>query len=127
MSVCCLSFFVSIKCCVFIFIIVCVCFFPPLSVMCHVLLSLPLPDALLFPADPLLVLSVGEGGYWEGTVRGRTGWFPSDCVEEVVLKQDNRSGDYYQLHLTQKCNTFKTIKVCQKIMKNRFKAALCKM
>uniref|UniRef100_A0A3Q2QCQ0 SH3 and multiple ankyrin repeat domains 1 n=1 Tax=Fundulus heteroclitus TaxID=8078 RepID=A0A3Q2QCQ0_FUNHE len=37
-------------------------------------------------------LSVGEGGYWEGTVRGRTGWFPSECVEEVVLRsQDNRS------------------------------------
>uniref|UniRef100_A0A3Q3X3S3 Uncharacterized protein n=1 Tax=Mola mola TaxID=94237 RepID=A0A3Q3X3S3_MOLML len=37
-------------------------------------------------------LSVGEGGYWEGTVRGRTGWFPSDCVEEVMLRsQDNRS------------------------------------
>uniref|UniRef100_A0A3Q2D5D1 SH3 and multiple ankyrin repeat domains 1 n=1 Tax=Cyprinodon variegatus TaxID=28743 RepID=A0A3Q2D5D1_CYPVA len=37
-------------------------------------------------------LSIGEGGYWEGTVRGRTGWFPSDCVEEVVLRsQDNRS------------------------------------
>lgn len=30
------------------------------------------------------VLSVGEGGYWEGTARGRTGWFPSDCVQEVV-------------------------------------------
>ncbi|CAL8266222.1 unnamed protein product, partial [Gadus morhua 'NCC'] len=38
------------------------------------------------------VLSVGEGGFWEGTVRGRTGWFPSDCVEEVALRsQDNRS------------------------------------
>lgn len=36
------------------------------------------------------VLSVGEGGYWEGTVKGRTGWFPSDCVEEVV--KDTRSG-----------------------------------
>lgn len=36
------------------------------------------------------VLSVGEGGYWEGTVKGRTGWFPSDCVEEVV--KDARSG-----------------------------------
>ncbi|KAI2666305.1 SH3 and multiple ankyrin repeat domains protein 1 [Labeo rohita] len=33
-----------------------------------------------------VVLSVGEGGYWEGTVRGRTGWFPSDCVEEVALR-----------------------------------------
>uniref|UniRef100_A0A087Y4W5 SH3 and multiple ankyrin repeat domains protein 1 n=1 Tax=Poecilia formosa TaxID=48698 RepID=A0A087Y4W5_POEFO len=42
--------------------------------------------------DRVKVLSVGEGGYWEGTVRGRTGWFPSDCVEEVVLRsQDNRS------------------------------------
>lgn len=40
------------------------------------------------------VLSVGEGGYWEGTVRGRTGWFPSDCVEEVALRSlDNRSGE----------------------------------
>lgn len=39
------------------------------------------------------VLSVGEGGYWEGTVKGRTGWFPSDCVEEVAsLTKDNRSG-----------------------------------
>ena len=42
----------------------------------------------------VLVLSVGEGGFWEGTVRGRTGWFPSDCVEEVALRsQDNRSGE----------------------------------
>lgn len=41
------------------------------------------------------VLSVGEGGYWEGTVKGRTGWFPSDCVEEVV--KDARSGPYCTL------------------------------
>ncbi|XP_075313537.1 SH3 and multiple ankyrin repeat domains protein 1-like [Odontesthes bonariensis] len=34
--------------------------------------------------DKVKVLSVGEGGYWEGTVRGRTGWFPSDCVQEVA-------------------------------------------
>uniref|UniRef100_A0A3B4TC05 SH3 and multiple ankyrin repeat domains 1 n=1 Tax=Seriola dumerili TaxID=41447 RepID=A0A3B4TC05_SERDU len=34
--------------------------------------------------DKVKVLSVGEGGYWEGTVKGRTGWFPSDCVEEVL-------------------------------------------
>lgn len=50
---------------------------------------------------PSLVLSVGEGGYWEGTVRGRTGWFPSDCVEEVMLRsQDNRSGEDDQLWRT---------------------------
>uniref|UniRef100_A0AAY4C6F8 SH3 domain-containing protein n=1 Tax=Denticeps clupeoides TaxID=299321 RepID=A0AAY4C6F8_9TELE len=36
--------------------------------------------------DKVKVLSVGEGGFWEGTVRGRTGWFPSDCVEEVALR-----------------------------------------
>lgn len=55
---------------------------------------LSIPDSLLF-ASPPLVLSVGEGGYWEGTVRGRTGWFPSDCVEEVMHRsQDNRSGDH---------------------------------
>uniref|UniRef100_A0A3B1JVV6 SH3 and multiple ankyrin repeat domains protein 1 n=1 Tax=Astyanax mexicanus TaxID=7994 RepID=A0A3B1JVV6_ASTMX len=34
--------------------------------------------------DKVKVLSIGEGGYWEGTVRGRTGWFPSDCVEEIA-------------------------------------------
>jgi len=42
----------------------------------------------------LSVLSVGEGGYWEGTVRGRTGWFPSDCVEEVAHRSlESRSGE----------------------------------
>uniref|UniRef100_A0A9J8BIG2 SH3 and multiple ankyrin repeat domains protein 1-like n=1 Tax=Cyprinus carpio carpio TaxID=630221 RepID=A0A9J8BIG2_CYPCA len=34
--------------------------------------------------DKVKVLSVGEGGFWEGTVKGRTGWFPADCVEEVL-------------------------------------------
>ncbi|TKS89971.1 SH3 and multiple ankyrin repeat domains protein 1 [Collichthys lucidus] len=38
----------------------------------------------LSKGDKVKVLSVGEGGYWEGTVKGRTGWFPSDCVEEVA-------------------------------------------
>ncbi|XP_054609337.1 SH3 and multiple ankyrin repeat domains protein 1-like isoform X2 [Dunckerocampus dactyliophorus] len=42
--------------------------------------------------DKVKVLSVGEGGYWEGTAKGRTGWFPSDCVEEVATgSKDNRS------------------------------------
>ncbi|AWP17507.1 putative SH3 and multiple ankyrin repeat domains protein 1-like [Scophthalmus maximus] len=46
----------------------------------------------LSKGDKVKVLSVGEGGYWEGTVKGRTGWFPSDCVEEVAaLTRDNRS------------------------------------
>ncbi|KAG5262408.1 hypothetical protein AALO_G00274820 [Alosa alosa] len=30
-----------------------------------------------------IITCVGDGGFWEGTVKGRTGWFPSDCVEEV--------------------------------------------
>uniref|UniRef100_A0A2K6AN30 SH3 and multiple ankyrin repeat domains protein 3 n=1 Tax=Macaca nemestrina TaxID=9545 RepID=A0A2K6AN30_MACNE len=33
------------------------------------------------------LLSIGEGGFWEGTVKGRTGWFPADCVEEVQMRQ----------------------------------------
>uniref|UniRef100_A0AAY5K3L2 SH3 and multiple ankyrin repeat domains 1 n=1 Tax=Esox lucius TaxID=8010 RepID=A0AAY5K3L2_ESOLU len=42
--------------------------------------------------DKVKVVSVGEGGFWEGTVKGRTGWFPSDCVEEVgPTSKDNRS------------------------------------
>lgn len=41
----------------------------------------------------LTVLSIGEGGFWEGTVKGRTGWFPADCVEEVQMRQfDPRLG-----------------------------------
>uniref|UniRef100_A0A3B3DSN9 SH3 and multiple ankyrin repeat domains 1 n=1 Tax=Oryzias melastigma TaxID=30732 RepID=A0A3B3DSN9_ORYME len=40
-------------------------------------------------------LSVGEGGYWEGTVRGRTGWFPSDCVEESRGERAKRLFRHY--------------------------------
>ncbi|XP_066065472.1 SH3 and multiple ankyrin repeat domains protein 3-like, partial [Chamaea fasciata] len=32
-------------------------------------------------------LSVGEGGFWEGSVKGRSGWFPAECVEEVQMRQ----------------------------------------
>ncbi|XP_030282843.1 SH3 and multiple ankyrin repeat domains protein 3 isoform X2 [Sparus aurata] len=37
--------------------------------------------------DEHIVLSIGEGGFWEGTVKGRTGWFPADYVEEVQMRQ----------------------------------------
>ncbi|MFT7814831.1 SH3 and multiple ankyrin repeat domains protein 1-like isoform X1 [Arapaima gigas] len=41
--------------------------------------------------DKVKVLSVGEGGFWEGTVKGRTGWFPADCVQEVAVQsQESR-------------------------------------
>uniref|UniRef100_A0A2K6S5C0 SH3 and multiple ankyrin repeat domains 3 n=1 Tax=Saimiri boliviensis boliviensis TaxID=39432 RepID=A0A2K6S5C0_SAIBB len=39
------------------------------------------------PLPGVGVLSIGEGGFWEGTVKGRTGWFPADCVEEVQMRQ----------------------------------------
>ncbi|XP_062368542.1 SH3 and multiple ankyrin repeat domains protein 1-like [Cinclus cinclus] len=37
----------------------------------------------LSKGERIKVLSVGEGGFWEGQARGRVGWFPSECVEEV--------------------------------------------
>uniref|UniRef100_A0A3P9J3E0 SH3 and multiple ankyrin repeat domains 1 n=1 Tax=Oryzias latipes TaxID=8090 RepID=A0A3P9J3E0_ORYLA len=40
--------------------------------------------------DKVKVISVGEGGYWEGTVKGRTGWFPSDCVQEVAAPSKDK-------------------------------------
>ncbi|XP_048473323.1 SH3 and multiple ankyrin repeat domains protein 1 [Rhincodon typus] len=41
--------------------------------------------------EKVKVLSVGEGGFWEGTVKGRTGWFPAENVEEIPNKpQDSK-------------------------------------
>ncbi|XP_072890031.1 SH3 and multiple ankyrin repeat domains protein 1-like isoform X2 [Hemitrygon akajei] len=36
--------------------------------------------------EKVKVLSIGERGFWEGTVKGRTGWFPAENVEEVPNK-----------------------------------------
>lgn len=42
----------------------------------------------------LPVLSIGEGGFWEGQVKGRVGWFPSDCLEEVANRsQEGKQGN----------------------------------
>ncbi|XP_052437742.1 SH3 and multiple ankyrin repeat domains protein 2-like [Carassius gibelio] len=38
--------------------------------------------------DRVRVLSVGEGGYWEGCCRGQVGWFPARCLEEIPVKPD---------------------------------------
>lgn len=47
------------------------------------------------------VLSVGEGGFWEGTVKGRTGWFPAECVEEVLPQnEEKRPGIHRQKLIT---------------------------
>ncbi|XP_048372415.1 SH3 and multiple ankyrin repeat domains protein 1-like [Sphaerodactylus townsendi] len=40
------------------------------------------------------VLSVGEGGFWEGQVKNRVGWFPSDCVEEVANKSQEGKQEF---------------------------------
>lgn len=50
-------------------------------------LFLSLAPRLLGP-----VLSIGEGGFWEGSAHGQVGWFPADCVEEIPAKAtDERS------------------------------------
>ncbi|KAL4642020.1 SH3 and multiple ankyrin repeat domains protein 2 isoform X6 [Arapaima gigas] len=40
----------------------------------------------LYKNDRVKVLSIGEGGFWEGSARGHVGWFPSECVEEIPAK-----------------------------------------
>ena len=46
------------------------------------------------PPPPIAVLSVGEGGFWEGQSRGRVGWFPAECVEEIPARgSDGRAGE----------------------------------
>uniref|UniRef100_A0A4W5M6I4 SH3 and multiple ankyrin repeat domains 3 n=1 Tax=Hucho hucho TaxID=62062 RepID=A0A4W5M6I4_9TELE len=74
----------------------------PVCLCLSVCLSLTLSVSLSFCLSPSVslslslsaslsptvsVLSIGEGGFWEGTVKGRTGWFPADCVEEVQMRQ----------------------------------------
>lgn len=51
------------------------------------------------------VLSVGEGGYSEGSCRGHVGWFPARCVEEFPVKADKgrlRKSQNVNLILTKK-------------------------
>ncbi|KAF4094358.1 hypothetical protein AMELA_G00014220 [Ameiurus melas] len=43
-------------------------------------------EIALYKNDRVKVLSVGEGGFWEGSARGNAGWFPSECVEEIPNK-----------------------------------------
>uniref|UniRef100_A0A8V5GV55 Uncharacterized protein n=1 Tax=Melopsittacus undulatus TaxID=13146 RepID=A0A8V5GV55_MELUD len=45
----------------------------------------------LSKGERIKVLSVGEGGFWEGQARGRIGWFPSECVEEVPARTPEES------------------------------------
>ncbi|KAJ8247689.1 hypothetical protein GJAV_G00249130 [Gymnothorax javanicus] len=43
-------------------------------------------EITLYKNDRVKVLSIGEGGFWEGSSRGHVGWFPADCVEEIPSK-----------------------------------------
>ncbi|XP_028840810.1 SH3 and multiple ankyrin repeat domains protein 2b isoform X3 [Denticeps clupeoides] len=43
-------------------------------------------EIALHKNDRVKVLSVGEGGFWEGSARGNVGWFPAECVEEIPSK-----------------------------------------
>lgn len=41
-------------------------------------------DELSFnKGDMILVTRQEEGGWWEGTLNGKTGWFPSNYVREI--------------------------------------------
>ncbi|XP_072033455.1 rho guanine nucleotide exchange factor 7-like isoform X2 [Amphiura filiformis] len=42
------------------------------------------PDELIFnKGDVITVTQQVDGGWWEGTLNGRTGWFPSNYVKEI--------------------------------------------
>lgn len=59
--------------------------------------GLPSLPPTTFPASGP-VLSIGEGGFWEGSARGQVGWFPADCVEEIQAKAaDERSCKFNRL------------------------------
>ncbi|XP_069758383.1 SH3 and multiple ankyrin repeat domains protein 2b isoform X3 [Narcine bancroftii] len=44
-------------------------------------------EIALHKGDRVKVLSIGEGGFWEGSARGRVGWFPAECVEEIPANE----------------------------------------
>ncbi|CAF0872682.1 unnamed protein product [Adineta ricciae] len=48
-------------------------------------------DELSFSKNDVIVLTQTplEGGWWEGTLDGKTGWFPSNYVEHTVKKTDS--------------------------------------
>jgi Rho guanine nucleotide exchange factor 7 len=52
-------------------------------ILCDVILQL-----CLTKGDIITVTQTMEGGWWEGTLNGKTGWFPSNYVKEL------KSGKY---------------------------------
>lgn len=60
---------------------------------CFMGMEIPLFPVPFPPPPAPLVLSIGEGGFWEGQVKGRVGWFPSECLEEVANRsQEGKQG-----------------------------------
>ena len=43
-------------------------------------------------SDSGLVLAQEDGGWWEGTLDGKTGWFPSNYVKELESGGVNATG-----------------------------------
>lgn len=58
---------------------------------------------LSFAKNDIIVLTQApvEGGWWEGTFDGKTGWFPSNYVAQNVKKTGNETRDreQYFFHL----------------------------
>ena len=41
--------------------------------------------------DIITITQKEDGGWWEGTLDGKTGWFPSNYVEEISAKETKES------------------------------------
>ncbi len=43
---------------------------------------------LSFAKNDIIIITQApaDGGWWEGTLDGKTGWFPSNYVEQIVQK-----------------------------------------
>ncbi|CAF0864909.1 unnamed protein product [Rotaria sordida] len=50
-------------------------------------------DELSFAKNDVIIITQAptDGGWWEGTLDGKTGWFPSNYVEQIVQKTVGRS------------------------------------
>ncbi|UJR28286.1 hypothetical protein I4U23_009534 [Adineta vaga] len=48
-------------------------------------------DELSFAKNDSIIITQAptDGGWWEGTLDGKTGWFPSNYVEQVIQKSDS--------------------------------------
>jgi len=45
-------------------------------------------DELKFKkGDVITITQQEDGGWWEGTLDGKTGWFPSNYVEEMQVRE----------------------------------------